>query len=30
VRPGAKVDPERQTIPGDHALPAPEATVARP
>ena len=30
VRPGAKVDPERQTIPGNQALPTPEATVARP
>jgi RND family efflux transporter MFP subunit len=30
VRPGAKVDPERQTIPGNHALPTPEATVAKP
>jgi RND family efflux transporter MFP subunit len=30
VRPGAKVDPERRTLPGDHAPPAPEATVAKP
>ena len=30
VRPGAKVDAERQTLPGDHVLPTPEATVAKP
>ena len=30
VRPGAKVDPERQALPEDHVLPTPEATVAKP
>ena len=30
VRTGAKVDAERQTLPADHVLPAPQATVAKP
>jgi RND family efflux transporter MFP subunit len=30
VRPGAKVDPERQTLPGEQVLSTPEATVAKP
>jgi RND family efflux transporter MFP subunit len=30
VRPGAKVETEPQTLPANHVLPAPQATIAKP